>query len=318
MKSLFLTMLLLFAIQITQAQAHNMGTNYNCKLQKKGYFFNSEKHPCPACEAKDKKEQNAKIAEDKRRFAAAQAEAEAKKAASEKVRLEKLRIEQAEAKRIKDKEIADKIARDAMMKKYKEISEKGKVKSNAKGTTTTTDFSIDKIIPFFDKERKIYGFKIDNAEVLTLPIEGRDGSINRLEGTGYFIVNVYAQHPDPRYYSSDVYSHSFIINYLGEKMKINGATKFDQRIYPNNELKTIELFTTISTDEYDYEPARGNRGLGNFHQSKESAIADIKSNHRAGWDMHCKAKIYYETRYIVDFNLNLLEESKGYTIRCSN
>ena len=83
-------MLLLFAIQTTQAQAHNMGSNYNCKLQKKGYFFNSEKHPCPACAAKDKKEKDAKIAEDKRRFAAAQAEAEAKKAASEKVRLAKL------------------------------------------------------------------------------------------------------------------------------------------------------------------------------------------------------------------------------------
>jgi hypothetical protein len=96
MKKLFLIMLLLFAIQITNAQAHQMGANYNCKLQKGS--FNTEKHYCAACAAKDKKEQDAKIAEDKRRFAAAQAEAEAKKAASENARLEKLRIEQAEEK----------------------------------------------------------------------------------------------------------------------------------------------------------------------------------------------------------------------------
>jgi hypothetical protein len=311
-------MLLLVAISNVQAQSHTFATGW-CKLAKSGGVKGeSARLECQACNAKDKKEQTAKLAEDTRRAKVISDKYKADKVASENARLEKLRLEQAKAKRIKDKEIADKIASDAMMKKYKEIAEKGTVKSNAKGTVTTTDFSLNKIEPFFDKARKIYGFKIDNAEVLTLPIEGRDGSIDRLEGTGYFILNVYAQDPDPRYYSSDVYSHSFIINYLGEKMKIKGTTKFDQRIYPNNDLKTIELFTTISTDEYDYRPARGNSGLGNFHQSKESAIADIKSNQRAGWDMHCNAKIYYETRYIVDFNLNLLEESKGYTIRCSN
>ncbi len=89
-------MLLLFAIQTTQAQAHQMGANYNCKLKKRNP--GTEGYPCEACTAIYKKEQNAKIAEDKRRFAAAQAEAEAKKAASEKVRLAKLRIEQAEEK----------------------------------------------------------------------------------------------------------------------------------------------------------------------------------------------------------------------------
>jgi len=96
MKKLFITMLLLFAIQTTQAQAHQMGANYNCKLKKRNP--GTEGYPCEACTAIYKKEQNAKIAEDKRRFAAAQAEAEAKKAASEKVRLAKLRIEQAEEK----------------------------------------------------------------------------------------------------------------------------------------------------------------------------------------------------------------------------
>lgn len=81
-------MLLLFAIQNIQAQTHQMGANYNCKLKKGN--GNTEGYPCEACTAKDKKEKDAKIAEDKRRFAAAQAEAEAKKAASEKVRLAKL------------------------------------------------------------------------------------------------------------------------------------------------------------------------------------------------------------------------------------
>ncbi len=95
MKKLFLTILLIFAIQTTQAQSHQMGAKYNCKLKKGNP--NTEGYPCEACTAKDKKEQNAKIAEDKRRFAVAQAEAEAKKAASEKVRLAKLAEEKKNA-----------------------------------------------------------------------------------------------------------------------------------------------------------------------------------------------------------------------------
>lgn len=47
------------------AQAHNMGANYNCK-RKKGNSFNSEKNPCPGCEAKENKENVATSTETKR------------------------------------------------------------------------------------------------------------------------------------------------------------------------------------------------------------------------------------------------------------
>ncbi|HQZ24162.1 MAG TPA: hypothetical protein PLD18_02590 [Flavobacterium sp.] len=117
MKKLFLTILLFFAIQATQAQAHQMGAKYNCKLKKGSP--NTEGYPCPACTAIYKKEQNAKIAEDKRRFAAIQAEAEAKKVASEKVRLAKLAEE-------------------------KKNAESGKVYINAQKNTVVTNNQIEK------------------------------------------------------------------------------------------------------------------------------------------------------------------------------
>jgi hypothetical protein len=311
MKKLIISMLLFFAIQTSQAQAHNMGTNYNCKLQKKGYFFNSEKHPCPACVAKDKKEQDAKIAEDKRRTDVAMAKAKAEREAKENARLEKLRIEQAEAKSIKDKEIADKIASDAMMKKYKEIAEKGMVKSNVKGATTTTDFNIDKIIPFSDKERKIYGFKIDGVEVLTFSFEYKNMYIDRIKGSNLFSVSVYKEVE----HGWERYSHTFLIDYLGKKIEVDGTTNFDYKIIIEQQNNLIYLFKKISTEATGKIVSRSNGGLDNFHNSRESALADVQSFRKAGWSMTGDEIVCLDTRYTIDFNGNLLEKLNGYTIR---
>lgn len=303
-------MLLLFAIQTTQAQAHNMGSNYNCKLQKKGYFFNSEKHPCPACAAKDKKEKDAKIAEDKRRFAAAQAEAEAKKAASEKVRLEKLRIEAAEAKRIKDKEIADKIANDAMMKKYKEIAEKGKVKSNTKGTTTTTNFSLNKIEPFTDKTRKIYGFKIDGVEVLTFPFEYENVSFTRLaNGANYFRVSNYS---GVNKYGSPIFLHYFLVNHLGLKLEIDGTKEFDDIDFWENTIYLIKKTSQpeIVTSRKCYNPQSGGIVI---YDSRESALAQIETLliRHGGYAMCYDYKICNVEQYKVDLKGKLIEKNVG-------
>jgi hypothetical protein len=88
MKKLFLTMLLIFSIQITQAQSHISTGKWQCQLVPSSLGY--EKYTCPACDAQNKKEQAAKIAEEKRRFADAQAAATAKKEAREKERLEKI------------------------------------------------------------------------------------------------------------------------------------------------------------------------------------------------------------------------------------
>lgn len=86
MKTRILATALLMMICLTHAtaQSHKVGqANYNCKLNKKGWFFNSEKHPCPACQVKEDKEEKAKRAEDKRREDVAAAKAKAAKAAAD-------------------------------------------------------------------------------------------------------------------------------------------------------------------------------------------------------------------------------------------
>jgi len=74
----------MFSLSYINGQSHKVGqANYNCKLNKKGWFFNSEKFPCPACEAVEKKEELAKKVENKRRGDIAKAKAEADKIANE-------------------------------------------------------------------------------------------------------------------------------------------------------------------------------------------------------------------------------------------
>lgn len=75
---------MLFFLNSVNAQSHKVGqANYNCKLNKKGWFFNSEKLPCPACEVTEKKEKAAKAAEDKRRSDVTVAKANADKLAKD-------------------------------------------------------------------------------------------------------------------------------------------------------------------------------------------------------------------------------------------
>lgn len=83
-KILLSALLMLFCLNAAKAQSHKVGqANYNCKLNKKGFFFNSEKLSCPACEVTEKKEKTARAAEDKRRNIAAVEKANAEKSAQE-------------------------------------------------------------------------------------------------------------------------------------------------------------------------------------------------------------------------------------------
>ena len=84
------TIILLLAISNVKAQSHDMSPGSTCKLIKTK--VNSESHICPACAAKDKKEKEAKVAENKRRddaiVAKAKAENDARQAAWKAKQLE--------------------------------------------------------------------------------------------------------------------------------------------------------------------------------------------------------------------------------------
>ena len=295
---LLFTIVLLLAISNVQAQSHTFAPGW-CKLAKSGGVKGeSASLECQVCNAKDKKEKEAKTAENKRRDDAIVAKAKAEKEAYENVRLEKLRLAQKEADRIKNEAAAN----EAMMTKYKEIAEKGMVKSNVKGTTTTSDLSLDRIIPFSENTRKIYGFKIDGKEVLTLPYEGNNLNFSRLEGTNYFRLDI--ENSDHQWYSS-------IIDQFGKKKIIDGESKF---------VNIYQLNNTICVNIPKGSPQRTAKDYycNAFHtvlfDSTESGYAWLdshKSNSGFSSQFHYYY-IYYVKKIIVDQKLNLMESSTGY------
>lgn len=315
MKRLITICLLIVTTFMVNAQSHNMGGNYNCKL-KKGNWFNEEKHACPACAAKDKKEKDAKLAEDNRRAQVIWDKAKADKIASENARLEKIRLAQEEAKRIKDKEASDEIARDAMMKKYKEIANKGQIKSNVKGVNISSNLNIENIKTFSDVNRRIYGFKIDDTEVLTFPFEGKLTYIERIKGTNYFQVTV--NKPDG--YANGVFSHCYLVNYLGEKMKVEGISTFD---FPIDVWKnTLYLCKNLSSPElcdnsYCYEYQLGGSSGVVLFDSQESAAAELKTMIQKGGGLAMCGKYSYHhvEQYKADLNCKFLEKTEGYQLR---
>lgn len=121
-------MLMLFFLNVAKAQSHKVGqANYNCKLNKKGWFFNSEKLPCSACEATDKKEKTAKAAEDKRRSDVAVAKVKADKAAASDLAYKKKQQEMAEKNKVT--EVAVTMPKGSVVKKEEsDISEIGNYK----------------------------------------------------------------------------------------------------------------------------------------------------------------------------------------------
>lgn len=307
MKTKFLlsALLMLFFLNSVNAQSHKVGqANYNCKLNKKGWFFNSEKLSCPACEATDKKEKAAKAAEDKRRSDVAVAKANADKLAAEK-----LKIQKEEEKRIKDKEIADKILNDKLTQKNKQIAATGSIKSNIKGTSDNIDLA--NIECFTDNKRKIYGFKVDNKETLTFPFEnGSKSDISRINGTNLFELGIWDS--ENKYYGRP--SYYYILDHTGKKISIKGINKFNY-VQINSESNTIFLFETISEEKTEKNRNADNRSIGKFHTNKESLMADYESNQGTSHYFASSLYINYDTRYTIDFKGTLLEKTSGYTFR---
>lgn len=309
-KILVTALLMLFCLHNATAQSHKVGqANYNCKLNKKGWFFNSEKHPCPACQAKEDKEKNAKEAEDKRRMDAHNAKVLADKKAEEARISEKIRLAKEEEQRKKDKEAADIIAREKAIKKYKEIAANGLVKSNAKGQASDIDLS--QVKAFEDKNRKVYGFKINDEEVMTFPFDDESMNISRVADSNLFEVNVWGK--NNRGYSR--YKYSYLIDYTGKRIIVDGVDRSIVRVSYNKEDKVIYFYKNLSIEVTDRIVDSLNKGVGNFHKTKESAIADVNLYSRAGLCMCDPEWIYFDTRYVLDYNGNLLEKSDGYTVR---
>lgn len=321
MKLLLITMLTMLCLNSVNAQSHVIKPDVNCKLNKVKY--GTEAAICPACANIDKKEKEAKEAEDKRRADAIVAKAKAEHEAMNKAREDKLKQEKEDEDKRKEKEESDKIARDAMMKRYNEIAEKGRVKSTVKGEAVSTDFSIDKIETFNDEERRIYGFKIAETEILTFPFENFQTNISRLQGSNFFTVDVYSSVEvyaiDPKYKYRAVYSHSYLVNYLGEKLEIDGRTTFDYKIqiYEN----TIYLMNKLGSPEIVDNPEkhcyRDSYDVISIYESRSSALAGLESLRRrgAGLAMCFNYLVCHVNQYKVNLNGKLIGKNEGYQLR---
>lgn len=300
---LLFTIVMLMALSNVQAQSHTFATGW-CKLAKSGGVKGeSASLECQACNAKDKKEIAAKNVENKRRDDEIAAKVRAEREAYENARLEKLRLAQQEAKRIKDEQAAN----EAMMKRYKEIAEKGIIKSNANGERIETDLIVDKIVPFLDNIRKIYGFKIDNNEVLTIPSLGKISSFSRLKGTNYFELVEYI---------SDRQWSTSIIDQFGNKKIIDGESKFlyipnNFQLNNNNTICVYVPKGSPKRTEKDYYYSTFHNMLFN---SPDSGLAWLESHqYKSGFKLQWHYYfIYYVKKLILDPKLNLMENSTGY------
>jgi hypothetical protein len=310
-----------FCIDNALAQAHTLITG--CKFRKplpKGWVVAADVSPCPVCRDNEIKERKAEKAEDNRRHEIRMAKVKA----DEVARLERKRLAEEEAKRIKDKEAADAIVRDAMMKKYKEIANKGQIKSDVHGGNVTSDLNVENIKPFNDAKRRIYGFQIDGTEVLTFPFENKYTDIRRIERTNYFQVTVAKPRESNPYFSE--FSHCYIVNYLGEKMKFEGISTFD---YPISVwTNTLYLYKKLSTPEecdnsecYEWESGSGITKEIEIFDTKESASAKLQTmiQRFSGSGVTvtiCEKYSYHHVeQYKADLNCKLLEKTEGYQLR---
>jgi hypothetical protein len=303
MKFLLTAILMLYYLNNINAQSHISTGKYACQLFPKSLGY--EKYTCPACEVIMKKEKIARAAEDKRRNDVAVTKDKADKLIAENLRLEKLRLQKEEEKRIKNKEIADKIANDKVLEKNKQIAAAGIIKSNAKG-------QVGKVNPlevstFSDNSKRIYGLIANGKEIITFPYEDSYTTINRINGTNLFQVGVSGKHPN----GWEKYLYSFIIDYRGKKLSVNGLSKFDFPPTIDNELNKIYLYKKLA------EPERVDAcelpTLGAVFKNKEAALADVAN--RSGSNCITSPMVSANVAVtIVDYNFKLIEQVNGYVL----
>jgi hypothetical protein len=206
-KLLFILIITLFCMSNVKAQSHNMGGNYNCKL-KKGNWFNEEKHACPACAAKDKKEKDAKLAEDNRRNQAVWDKAKADKIAKDKVW---------KAKQLEDAKNAH--SGEVLINMPKAKSTKSTTKPAETHNYTCTNAFVPYDDSYFNTKRTVK--ILDGKKVI---YESNDyNGISPVYGTNMFSLNTTSNLIKCVAEESNT---SFLINSKGEKLSLSGIDLF--------------------------------------------------------------------------------------------
>lgn len=150
MKQILITILAVFFLNSVQAQSHIADANYGCRLKPKS--LNTEKSLCPACQSIEKKEKEAKIAEDKRRADATVAKANAEKASRQRA---------AELKK----------AEDAKNAHSGEVVINGNKQMETRGNSTKSDIGTTKWVSKKDNSSsKLFSAEKNNKEGLATSI----------------------------------------------------------------------------------------------------------------------------------------------------
>ena len=305
MKKLITICLMMAAVFVAKAQAHISTGKYVCNLVPKSR--GTEKYLCPACEKIDEKERIARKAEDKKRSDANDAKILADKKAAEALKLEKQRLAKVEEQRKKAKEIADKIANENASRRYKEIASKGIMKSSVKGKDLDVDLS--KVESFVDDKRKVYGFKLNDEEVMTFPFDEKNLYVRRIKGSNLFIVDTYGNE-----------KYSYLIDITGKRIIVDGNDKAPFRGIEENEADKVVYFTKSHSIDKTGQRADGigNSAFGKYYKTKESALADVdyyeSRRTKGGLVSLSSVALEFNTRYTLDNNGNILEKSDGYMV----
>jgi hypothetical protein len=223
MKYILILLLGVFATTSASAQSHDLSNKSNCKLHKKGYYFNAEgKYPCPACTKENKLEQQARDAENKQRADATYAEFKAKKQAEQTARL--ARIAAAEQK--KAQEAKDKAAKAAAVKLANANAGRGAININAISNKNNVAISVpepeviyNNAEPFLNYNENVYGLKVDGKIVFQKSFTEKYVGFVKLKETNYFLLNL----SDP----GDVGERYYILNQKGVAVKVSGYNVFN-------------------------------------------------------------------------------------------
>lgn len=314
----FLFFLVLFlSLTPLLSQTHNVNC-MRCKYSK----YNLEKNRAPvkgralnecgcvACGEKSKKEQAARQAEEKKRVDALIAKQKAEYEAKEKAFAAEQQRKREEIARKKEQEEKDRIAREALMRKYREMADKGKVKVKESAAVETAEIDL-KIQPFVNDRDKTYGFKVDTIIVFKKAFTEPTCWLNQIDNSKYFSLQLYDQTSNKL--------RCFLLNMYGEEIAIDGIKEFSLMTWPKNQ---IHLYKDKTEPEFvrnwadvDYR--------SNMYSDKSSAITEI-TRPRSGYSFGCEDNyVVPATQYVLNLALEIEQQIEGYRIfaasaRCTN
>ncbi len=310
-------LLMLLVLANANAQTHNTNC-MRCKFSK--YNLGKNRGPvkgralnecgCEACAVKAQKEHAARQAEEKKRVEAAIAKEKALAEAKRKEWEENQKRQREEAERKKAQEEKDRLARQAVIDKYRELADQGKV--NIKAGSNTAPETIDlKVKAFVDTRKKIYGFKIDTLVVFEKPYTTDYCWFNRMGKSAYFYL---------QFGSGDFKkTRSFILDAYGQEIAINGAKEFSLILCPGNQ---IHVFLDKAEPEFVRNWADVDF-RSNMYADKSSAITEI-TRPRSGYSFGCEDNFVVAcTQYVLNSSLETEQTVEGFRIfsvsaQCAN